>query len=142
LNPEAAAADQLEAATGGRFLWRRPVAITLQSSVGGFSSDFLRKLPLVEHDMVEHGLEPDAFLISKDRATPSSLYVTGAFFFEYTVYVDGENFTVTEPNDMTFLEFFHKRCIAEEEKETPLPTLQRRPPGPIRRFLSWMAQPI
>jgi hypothetical protein len=119
------------------------VGITLQSSVGGFSSEFMRRLPLLERAMLEHGLEPAAFVISKDRATPSSLHVVGAFFFEYTVYVGEESFTVTEPNDMTFLEFFYKRCIAEEEQETkPPPTLKPRPPGAISRFLRWMARPV
>jgi hypothetical protein len=119
------------------------MGITLQTSVGGFSPEFMRKLPLVERDMVEHGLEPSTFVISKDRATPSSLHVLGFFFYEYTVFVGEESFTVTEPNDMAFLTFFHQRCIAEEDEETsPLPALAHRPPGPIRRFLRWMAEPI
>jgi hypothetical protein len=115
------------------------VAIILQSSVGGFSAEFMRKLPRLEDAMVAHGLEPSAFVISKDRAAPSSPPFIGPFFYEYTVYVGEESFTVTEPNDMAFLGFFHQRCIAEEEEQTPLPTL---PPGPIRRFLRWMAAPI
>ena len=40
-------------------------------------------------------------MISKDRATPPSVPFIGPFFYDYTVFVDDENFTVTEPNDMT-----------------------------------------
>jgi hypothetical protein len=46
------------------------VSITLQSTVGGFSAEFMRKLPDVEQAMIAHGLEPSQFVISKDRATP------------------------------------------------------------------------
>jgi hypothetical protein len=32
---------------------------------------------------------------------------------------DGEeNFTVTEPNDIIFLDYFYQRCIAEDEVRT------------------------
>jgi hypothetical protein len=44
------------------------VSIILQSTVGGFSTQFMRKLPLVEQAMREHGLEPSQFVISKDNA--------------------------------------------------------------------------
>ena len=63
----------------------------------------------------------------------------GPFFYDYTVFVDGESFTVTEPNDIVFLDYFHQRCIAEDEPE---PQLQVRQPGLISRIFRWMAQPI
>jgi hypothetical protein len=120
------------------------VTIILQSSVGGFSDEFMRKLPLVERAMIERGLEPSDFVISKDRATPSSLYAMGPFFYEYTVSFGEARFTVTEPTDDRFLDYFYQRCISEDQEETakPLPTLRRRPPGMIGRFLRWMAQPV
>jgi len=118
------------------------MAIILQSSVGGFSAEFMRKLPQLERIMVARGLDPADFIISKDRASPSSLYVIGAFFFEYTVYVGEESFTVTEPNDMVFLDFFFHRCVAEAGDADDAKPIPSRPPGPITRFFRWMSQPI
>jgi hypothetical protein len=115
------------------------VAITLQSTVGGFTSEFVRKLPQVEQAMVAHGLEPAQFVISKDRAGPHPIPLLGPFFYDYTVFVGEENFTVTEPNDMTFLNYFYKRCVAEDE---PASARSRRGPGVIHRFFRWMASPI
>jgi hypothetical protein len=114
--------------------------ITLQSTVGGFSAEFIRKLPQLEQVMIAHGLEPAEFVISKDRATPPSVPFIGPFFYAYTVFVGDESFTVTEPNDIRFLDYFLKRCIAEDEpasEEQPTP-----PPGLINRFFRWMAEPI
>lgn len=113
--------------------------ITLQSTVGGFSAEFIRKLPGLEQAMIAHGLEPSQFVLSKDRATPATVPFIGPFFYNYTVFVGEENFTVTEPNDIKFLEYFYQRCIdADEEPEPPI----RRPPGLISRFFRWMTQPI
>ena len=116
------------------------LAITLQSTVGGFSPAFMRKLPQVEQAMIAHGLEPASFVISKHRATPPSVPFIGPFFYDYTVFVGDENFTVTEPNDMIFLDYFHKRCIAEDEPEPA--GQRRRRSGLISRIFRWMAQPI
>jgi hypothetical protein len=115
--------------------------ITLQSTVGGFSPEFLRKLLAVEQAMIAHGLEPSQFVISKDRATPPSVPFIGPFFYDYTVFVGEEHFTVTEPNDIIFLEYFHQRCIAEDEI-SPEQERRKRRPGLIHRIFSWMAQPI
>jgi hypothetical protein len=115
------------------------VAITLQSTVGGFSREFMRKLPLVEQAMVTHGLEPAQFVISKDRATPPSVPFIGPFFYDYTVFFGDENFTVTEPNDIRFLDYFYQRCIAPDEVP---PEQTRRRAGLFSRFFRWMAQPI
>jgi hypothetical protein len=116
------------------------VAITLQSTVGGFTPEFVRKLPQVEQAMIARGLEPARFVISKDRAAPLTIPRLGPFFYDYTVFIGGENFTVTEPNDMTFLDYFYKRCIAEDE---PAPVeIRRRRAGLIHRFFRWMTRPI
>jgi len=32
--------------------------VTLQSTVGGFSAEFIRELPALEQAMIAHGLEP------------------------------------------------------------------------------------
>jgi hypothetical protein len=109
------------------------VSITLQSTVGGFSAEFMRKLPLVEKAMIAHGLEPSQFVISKDRATPPTVPIIGPFFYDYTVFVGEENFTVTEPNDIKFLDYFYQRCIAEDEV-MPEQERRRRRAGLINRF--------
>ena len=116
------------------------MAITLQSTVGGFSAEFMRKLPKLEQIMIAHGLEPSEFVISKDRATPPTVPFIGPFFYAYTVFVGEESFTVTEPNDMVFLEYFYKRCIAEDDEEAQ-PERARRP-GLIHRIFRWMERPI
>ena len=90
------------------------MSITLQSTVGGFSPEFLRKLPALEKAMIAHGLEPEQFVISKDRATPATAPFIGPFFYDYTVFVGEENFTITEPNDIRFLGYFYNRCIAQD----------------------------
>jgi hypothetical protein len=117
------------------------LAITLQSTVGGFSPEFMRKLPQVEQAMIAHGLEPAQFVISKDRAAPPALPMIRPFFYEYTVFFGDENFTVTEPNDMIFLDYFYQRCVAEDQPE-PAEQPRRRRRGLIRRLFRWMAQPM
>ena len=117
------------------------MAITLQSTVGGFSAEFMRKVPALEQAMIAHGLEPSQFVISKDRATPPSVPFIGPFFYDYTVFVGEESFTVTVPNDIVFLDYFRQRCIAEDEI-SPEQAQRARRPGLIRRIFRWMAQPI
>ena len=117
------------------------MAIILQSSVGGFSDEFMRKLPSVERAMIDRGLDPSDFVIAKDRAMPSVPFGTGPFFHQYTVSFGEASFTVTEPTDARFLDYFYQRCISAEEEE-PKPTPRRRPSGLVSRFLHWMAQPI
>ena len=115
------------------------MSITLQSTVGGFSAEFMRKLPAVEQAMIAHGLEPSQFVISKDRATPPTVPFIGPFFYDYTVFVGGENFTITEPDDIKFLDYFYQRCIAADE--VPQPPRERHA-GLINRLFRWMTQPI
>jgi len=116
------------------------VTIILQSTVGGFTAEFMRRPPELEQAMVVHGLEPSQFVISKDRATPATVPIIGPFFYDYTVFAADENFTVTEPNDIKFLEYFYQRCIADDEA---VPTQQvKRSRGLISRIFRWMMQPI
>ena len=114
------------------------MAITLQSTIdGGFSAEFMRRLPKLEQAMIAHGLEPAEFVISKDRATPPSVPFIGPFFYDYTVFVGSQNFTVTEPNDMVFLDYFYQRCVAADE---PAEAQAAHRPGLINRIFRWMAQ--
>ena len=113
------------------------MSIILQSTVGGFSALFMRKLPLVEQAMREHGLEPSEFVISKDYASTATIPIMGPFFYAYSVFFGEETFTVTEPNDMVFLDYFYKRVLAADEP----PELPGRP-GLMQRFFRWMSQPV
>jgi len=113
------------------------VSIILQSTVGGFSTQFMRKLPLVEAAMREHGLDPAEFVISKDYASTATIPIMGPFFFNYSVFFGDESFTVTEPNDMVFLDYFLKRVLAADEP----PELPRRP-GLMQRFFGWMSEAV
>ena len=115
------------------------MSIILQSTVVGFSAEFIRRLPELEQAMVARGLELSQFVISKDRATPTTLPAIGPFY-EYTVFAGDEIFTVTQPDDIKFLEYFHQRCIAEDA--TPPAPQGRRRLGLISRLFSWMTQPI
>ena len=115
--------------------------ITLQSTVGGFSAEIMRKLPRLEQAMIAQGLEPSDFVISKDRATAATVRFIGPFFYYYSVFVGQQSFTVTEPNDIVFLDYFYKRCVAAEDPP-PLPVETAARPGLIRRIMNWMAQPI
>ena len=125
------------------------MAITLQSSIDGFSAEFMRRLPQLEQAMVAHGLEPSEFVISKDRAAPGAPWIQ-PFFYSYTVFVGEENFTITEPNDIRFLGYFYNRCIAQdnlgdnlednaEDNVDPEPAPR---PGLINRVFRWMTQPV
>jgi len=113
------------------------MAIILQSTVGGFSDQFMRKLPLVEQAMAEHGLDPAEFVISKDNASTATVPFVAPFFYDYSVFFGDDQFTVTEPNDMVFLDYFFKRVLAADEP----PELPRRP-GLIRRLFGWMAEAV
>jgi hypothetical protein len=113
------------------------MSIILQSTTDGFSQGFMRALPRLESAMIAHGLEPSQFVISKDR---SSLLPFFGKSYEYTVFFGDDKFTVTEPNDVRFLEYFYKRCVAADDAETASMPWPRD--GLIRRFVNWMAQPI
>jgi hypothetical protein len=116
------------------------MAITLQSTVGGFSPEFMRKLPELEKAMIAHGLEPSQFVISKDRGADAYPWI-GPFFYRYTVFIGDENFAVTEPNDERFYEYIYQRCIAEDDEVRPAEKSSSQP-GLIGRFFRWMEQPI
>ena len=111
--------------------------ITLQGTVGGFSAEFMQELPRVEQAMTAHGLDPADFIISKDNAASANARPLGPFFYDYTVFVGDENFTVTEPNDMKFLDYFYRLVKAVDD---PPPEPPRR--GIIHSIFRWMEQPI
>jgi hypothetical protein len=113
--------------------------ITLQSTAGAFDESFLRKLPMVEEAMLTHGLDPSRFVIAKDRSLFTNARPFGSVFWDYTVFTDGEHFTVTKPNDITFLNYFYERCMEPDET---VPTPQHTHHGLLTRLAQWMEQPI
>jgi hypothetical protein len=116
---------------------RRPVPITLQGTAGGFSAEFRHKLSGVERAMIARGLDPMEFIISKDNAASANARPIGPFFYDYTVFIGDDHFTVTEPNDMRFLQYFYDRILAPDEDPE-----KSEIPGLFSRLAKWMAQPI
>jgi hypothetical protein len=109
--------------------------ITLQSSIGGFSHDFMKQIPFLEKAMEEKGIEPSAFILAKNAAQYPVPYLVGGVGgqFDYTVFIAGESFTVTRQSDQAFLEYFYQCCLADEKDEsTPLPE------GLMDRFRHWL----
>jgi hypothetical protein len=113
--------------------------IKLQSSVGAFDESFMQKLPLVEEAMIAHGLDPADFVISKDVSLFTNSRVFGTPCRAYTVFAGGELFTVTQPSDVRFLEYFYERCIAPEEES---PTPQHKMESVLGKLVHWMEQAI
>lgn len=111
--------------------------ITLQGTAGGFSDQFLARIPELERTMTAQGLDPSDFIISKDNAASSNARPLGPFFYDYTVFIGDDSFTVTEPNDTRFLAYFIDRILAPEQDDA----LPQRPTL-FSRFAKWMAQPI
>jgi hypothetical protein len=117
----------------------RIVQIKLQSSVDAFDETFMQKLPLVEQAMVAHGLDPADFIISKDASLFTNARAFGATFRDYTVFVGDQHFTVTQPSDIRFLEYFHERCIAPDEAA---PTPDHKLADVLDKLVHWMEQPV
>jgi hypothetical protein len=109
--------------------------ITLHSSVGPFDEGFLLQILRIERMMVGHGLDPSRFVIAKDRSVLGKARPFGTRLWDYTVFVDGEHFTVTSPNDASFLGDFIACWIAPDEA----PALP--PPGTLlTRVKRWFAE--
>jgi len=115
------------------------VQIKLQSSVGAFDESFLQKLPVVEETMIAHGLDPSGFVIAKDASLFTNARAFGVTFRDYTVFVAGQHFTVTQPSDIRFLEYFYERCNAPEEAA---PTPHHKLASVLDKLVHWMEQPI
>lgn len=89
--------------------------IKLQTSVGDFDASFVMELRRFEGVMEARGLDPSAYIISKDRVQFTSLPFfirPGGDGFNYTVFIDGESFSVPKANDMAFLGYFEQLCAA------------------------------
>jgi hypothetical protein len=85
----------------------------LQTSVGPFDESFVKELRRFEGVMLANGLDPAAYIIAKDRVQFTSLpfFVRpGGDGYNYTVFIEGESFSVTKANDMAFLGYFEQLC--------------------------------
>jgi hypothetical protein len=82
--------------------------IKLQSSYGDFSGEFVKQLPAPEKAMTDHGIDPANFVIAKDLAGGPRVpigYRPDGNPLEYTVFVKGRSFNVTQPDDLSFLAY-------------------------------------
>jgi len=126
--------------------------IRLQSSCGDFSDAFVKRLPALEKAMIEQGLDPSDFVIAKDPShrplLPYVFRMTGNPV-DYTVFVKGESFTVTYPDDLSFLKYFYQRCVSNTESEDDLdsvadkqPTAKNQLAALMGRLIAWFNKPI
>jgi hypothetical protein len=125
--------------------------IKLQSSHGDFDPAFVKELPALEKAMIDHGIDPSNFVIAKDTASGPRLpiaYRPDGNPLEYTVFVKGRSFAVTQPDDMSFLAYFYSLCVPLEPKDAPhsaahlLHTEEKRIEALIGRLEKWLNKPI
>lgn len=125
--------------------------IKLQSSVGDFEPAFVERLPALEKAMRDHGLDPSAFVIARNLAQSPHLpiaYRPDGNLLEYTVFVKGRSFTVTQPDDLRFLEYFYELCVPPEQKDDPhslshkLHSEEEKLEWLFRRVGHWLNKPI
>ncbi|MGH6725384.1 MAG: hypothetical protein ACREB8_02415 [Pseudolabrys sp.] len=125
--------------------------IKLQSSVGDFDPAFVGRLPALEKAMTEHGLDPSAFVIARNLPQSPHLpifYRPDGNLLEYTVFVKGRSFTVTQPNDLRFLEYFYDLCVPHAAKDDPhslthkLGSEEQKLESLFRRVGHWLNKPI
>ena len=96
--------------------------ITLQSSVGDFAPAFVKRLPPLEMAMRDLGHDPSALVIARNLARSPHLPIFNrpdGNLLEYTAFLKGRSFTVTQANDMRFLEYFYELCVAPEPRDDP-----------------------
>ncbi len=119
--------------------------IKLQISCGEFSDGFIKKLPALETVMIAHGLDPSDFVIAKDASPAPRLpivYRPGGNPVDYTVFVSGDSFTVTQPDDLSFLAYFYRRCIADTGKDVALHSNENKLGAWFGRLKIWLNKPI
>jgi hypothetical protein len=122
--------------------------IKLQSSVGDFSPEFVKELPALEKAMRNHGLDPSSFVIARNMAQSTYLPIASrpdGNLLDYTVFVKGRSFTVTQSNDMRFLEYFYELCVPPVHKDDPhskLHTTEQKIESLFARAAHWLNKPI
>ncbi len=119
--------------------------IKLQSSCGDFSDGFVKRLPALETAMIAHGLDPSDFVIAKDASPGPRLpfiYRPGGNPVDYTVFVSGNSFTVTQPDDLSFLAYFYRRCISDTRQEAEPLSKEGKMGAWFGRLKIWLNKPI
>jgi hypothetical protein len=110
------------------------MSIKLQGSVA-FEPEFVGQLSMIARALLEAGLDPAAFTITKHGAQADSPEI-GAFQYDYTVSTGEEQFCVTAPNDPRFLDDLlarlHHSAAAHQAGEPPAQ-------GLFARVARWMA---
>lgn len=88
------------------------MSITLRSSVGAFEEVFLLRLPRVETTLIAHGIDPSSVTITKDRslADPPN--------WDYTIFLNDEYCRLTQPDDVTLLNYFDACCRVFDDEIT------------------------
>jgi hypothetical protein len=121
--------------------------IMLQTSCGAFSKEFLEKLPAVEKAMRAKGLDPAGFVIAKDRSQVPRLTIawrpTGTPV-DYTIFVKGKSFTVTQPSDTAFLAYFYELCMAADDtgvRPSGARHATAKSPSIFSRIVNWLNKP-
>jgi hypothetical protein len=123
--------------------------IKLQSACGAFSPEFLKKLPEVEAAMIAKGLDPAQFVIAKNRSQVPILPIgwrPDGNPIEYTVFVKGKSFTVTQTSDTGFLAYFYGLCMTPDGKDAAhagvLQGAAKRSESMLARLGKWLNKPV
>jgi len=85
------------------------VSITLQSTIGGFSAEFMRKLPAVERAIGRAWAGAIGFVISKDRAASASVAGDRTVFYDYTSVLRRGAFYPSPSKRHQVSEYFYQR---------------------------------
>lgn len=113
------------------------MSIKLQGNEA-FDPEFVGQLSHVTRALLEAGFDPAAFVIAKNRAGAPEVPAIGAFSYDYTVAIEGECFTVTEPNDQRFLDHLLARIRDHAHDNAGVAPA----PGLMARVARWIGQPV
>src|SRR5215211_9280687 len=96
-------------------LSRAAMPITLQSTVGGFSGEFMRRLPKLEEAMLAHGAGAVRIRDFQGPRHAAHRAVPRAVLLRLHGVLRRRAFYGHRAERCAFLEFFLQRCIAEED---------------------------
>ena len=93
-----------------------PIALSSDDNCD-FDNEFVEQLPIAEKALMAHELDPSAITIAKGSAQTHMQSLLGPGYYDYTVAIGDESFTVTYPGDQAFLEVFRARCVAATDPD-------------------------